>query len=137
MLCHGAPRLGIVMRTVDACDVHAPFHQLANQVAVGRSRGGQCDHDAGYAIDRLRAQQLLSSVAEQFGAVIGAGAGQRRPLPGVTEHGTDRRPHQEQGGLDMGLAAAQRGQPVGGEPGLHVTQITLPNCPIVHHVPGT
>ena len=75
MLRHGAPCLGIVVRTVDACDIHAAFHQLANQVAVGRSRGGQCHHDAGYAIDRLWAQQLLCSVAEQFGAVLDAGAG--------------------------------------------------------------
>ena len=75
MLCHGAPCLGIVVRTVDACDVHTAFHQLANQVGIGRSRGGQRDHDAGYAIDRLWAQQLLRSAAEQFRAVLDASAG--------------------------------------------------------------
>lgn len=43
----GTACLGIVVCAVDACDVQAPLHQIADQLWVGRGRRGQRHHDAG------------------------------------------------------------------------------------------
>jgi len=137
MPSHGVPCLRIVVCTVDACDVHAAFHQLADEYGVGCRDGRQCDHDAGHPIDRVGSQQFFRSATEQVRALVDARIGCAERMKTFAEHGVDGRPHGEQRGLDVRLAATQRRESIRGEAGLQIAQIMLSNCPVMQHVPCT
>ena len=96
----------------------------------------------GITVDMMRVTRSTGSGPSQpvLGAAavrsrVDAHAGSKWAVAAtVAEHGRDCRPHREQRGLDMWLAATQRRKPVGRSSACRSRRSYCSNCPGVQHV---
>lgn len=110
---HHLPGGGVVMRAVDARDIHAAFDQILHKSSLTGGGTRQRDHDAHAPLFRLLAKQSLGILLQTLvTTAIGAPGSDQRRI-GRT-HAADRIERLRDGiqrGDDVAFAAAERGKP--------------------------
>ena len=138
MVGHRAPRVRVVVRTVDPGDVHAALDQAADQIGVRRRLRRQGDHDAGLPVGRCRPEQLdgpaAATVRRPSSAPTAAGRGR---MPAALEH----RQHRGADKPQRGLAHVVRCDPtttarMPASRRCSSRKSHLPNRPVMHDVSG-
>ncbi len=130
---HPRPRLGAVVRAVDAGDVHTAGRHLHDEIGVVAGRGRERDHDPRAPRSGGCAQQCVGVGGQESASLAERDAGGAwwwlvAVEPG--EHGEDLLDRRE----DVRLGPAERGQPDGGETRLQIANIVLAKLEVVDQV---
>ena len=136
---HALPSLGIVVRAVDAHDVHARYQQPMHQFRIRGGLAGHGDHDTGPALAGARtgAQQGAGVCVQVHTAGLDT-HGAMGPVPAVGQPGQGAQgvQHCVDAAADMGLDPAKAAQPQQGKILLHVAQVTLAQGQVVEQIAG-
>jgi hypothetical protein len=106
----GGPGLGVVVGAVDARDVGAAQHELAEEGVVAPGLARQGDHDPHFAAVRGPAEHRVRLPSQEPVAAVER-RGPRRRRGGAVDDRRERRDHRVEVLEHARLAAAERGEP--------------------------